>query len=149
MLRISHAMKSLYLSLFVSALFLGCGHADHDHTSDQQAGEAIENDTNGALLSEVMKIHDEGMEKMDVIQRSKTSLKAKLESATTGDKAAIEMDIAKLDSADKGMMDWMHHFKMEQDTLSDEEYREYLESELIKVKKVREGILQALKGANE
>jgi hypothetical protein len=59
------------------------------------------------------------------------------------------MEIAKLDSADKGMMDWMHHFVMEQDTLTDEEYREYLEAELIKVKKVREDILQALKGANE
>jgi hypothetical protein len=135
-----------FLFVFAFTLLLSCNRSGR-HTPE--AGDAIETDGNDALYSEIKKVHDEGMELMDATQRAKRELKNKLETGSAPDKTVIETRIAKLDSADKGMMDWMHDFTRPQDTLTDEEYREYLESELIRAKKIRDDMAEALKGAAE
>ena len=101
-----------------------------------------------------MDIHDEVMPRMEDIY----SLKKKLqdEIAASPDMAAeervnLENRIANLDSVSNMMMDWMHRFSPLPDTVSQEAAREYLESEMDKIRKVREAmleIIEAEKGRN-
>lgn len=141
-------MKSFFKFLLVWIVLSGCGQAG-DHAHNHQASEAVSSNENEALYDEVMKIHDEGMEKMGEIHRLKKVLKERLAAQNTERKTALEGVIAKLDSADKGMMDWMHNFDPVHDTDDKEAYREFLESELAKVTKVRQDIMEALERANE
>lgn len=142
-------MKSLLFFAAIFVIFLSCNRSTHEHDHHHQAGKAVESNENEALYNEVMKIHDDGMEKMGEIHLSKKNLKEKLTTRTGESKAATEAAIARLDSADRGMMNWMHNFNPPEDTLDGEAYREYMELELEKVKKVREDILEALAEANE
>lgn len=136
----------IFLALAVSS---GCNRPNNTNSQNEHAGEAVENNEHQALYDEVMKIHDEGMEKMGEIYRLKKTLKDRVATEDAAKKAETEAVIAKLDSADKGMMDWMHHFNPPEDTIEDEAYRLFLEQELEKVKKVRQDIMEALETANE
>ena len=121
-------------------------HGDHEHG----AGDAIEEGPNQALYNEVMKVHDEVMPKMNEIYALQEELKNQI--ANTPEmveekKQEIEAAIAKLDSANEGMMVWMRNFNPLADSLGEEQAREYLENEMEKVKKVREDIKEALEKA--
>jgi hypothetical protein len=116
---------------------------DHDHASEAVAEEG----SNEALNNEVMKIHDEAMMKMNDIYTLKQTLNSKLADSMKLDaakKEAIKGTIAKLDSASDGMMVWMRAFNPIPDSLGKERAREYLETEMEKVKRVRENIQEAL-----
>lgn len=146
-------MKVSSFLFLVAVTLVGCnrssheGHNGHEHHDHQAADTVVEDDLNAVLYDEVMKVHDEAMEKMDEIYRLKQRLKTKMDSTTADGKAAIQAVYNKLDSADKGMMEWMHAFQP--DSLEGEAYREYMESELERVKKVREDIQDALQRARE
>jgi hypothetical protein len=102
---------------------------------------------NQELYDEVMKVHDEVMPKMNDVHSAKMALKEKLETisdSTSAEKSEIEGKIARLDSASEGMMVWMRQFNPMPDSVGEDKAREYLEAEMIKVKKVRDDILQAL-----
>ncbi|HEX5169455.1 MAG TPA: hypothetical protein VFW11_09790 [Cyclobacteriaceae bacterium] len=142
-------MPLIFLGLSLALISCGKSGKDehHDHaTSDQ------EDDSNGALYDEVMKLHDEAMMKMDEIYKLQKELKDQI--AATPElieekRKEIEGKISKLDSARRGMMDWMHEFHPETDSLSEQEYREYLESEMEKVKKIKDDIFDAIARAKE
>lgn len=106
---------------------------------------------NQELYDEVMAIHDEVMPKMNDIHKFKRALKSEMDSTTTdlteARKAEIESALIKLDSASEGMMVWMRQFSPIPDSEGEEKAREYLESEKIKVTKVKEEILAALEKA--
>ena len=94
-----------------------------------------------------MKVHDEVMPKLDDIYKLKEQLKDKI--ANTPDMVAekkqeIEGIISRLDSASEGMMVWMRNFNPLPDSIGEEEAREYLESEMEKIKKVGEDVRKAL-----
>ena len=130
---------------------INCGKSGHDH-HDHGTSEAAAEDSMGVLFDEVMKVHDEAMLKMDEIVKLQRELKDKIASApdlVEEKKKEIEDKISKLDSARRGMMDWMHEFHPETDSLDEQAYREYMESEMEKVKKVREDILDAIARARE
>lgn len=112
-------------------------HQDHDH-----GGEA---GVNQELYDEVMRIHDEVMPKMNDIYKLKTAKKTRLEmpGLPEQERQQIQNDIARLDSANEGMMVWMRQFDPP-DSVSEEQARTYLQAELEKVKQVREDILEAL-----
>ena len=99
------------------------------------------------LYDEVMEVHDEAMAKMDAIYQLKRDLKSKADSISDDGKLRIENAIRQLDSADEGMRTWMHDFNPVKDGMGDEAYYNYLESELEKIKKVREDIANALERA--
>jgi len=146
----SKRMKKVLILLLIVGLpsiMIRCGKTDkHDHDEAQEA------DSSSALYDEVMKLHDEGMARMDEIHRLKEDLKNKIESApelVEEKRKDIEAKIAKLDSASRGMMAWMRNFHPEADTLDDETYQEYLESEMERVKKVKDDILDAIARAKE
>lgn len=147
-------MKTISIKLILLAFIftaLSCGQKSHDHEHMNGAGDAIASEANQALLSEVDKLHNELMRQMDGIYKEREELKNQL-SSTPGlsaeQKQKIEASIAKLDSADRSMFDWMHNFKPPVDSIMGEEKaREYLENEMEKVKKLKEDIQEALESS--
>jgi len=145
-------MKSSRLRFVVIAGLItlwSCGqkHDHHDHASeplDEESG-------NAALERQVDKIHNEAMGKMEDIYKLKEGLKKKMEEVPAlaeEKKKEIESAIAKLDSADNMMMDWMHNFKPFPDSLyGAEKAREYLEVEMEKVKKLKSEMEEAIEKA--
>ena len=119
-------------------ILIACGktgeHADHDMDNEGDS-------PNQALYNQVMDIHDEVMPKMEDLYKSKKELIDKI--AATPDMAAdkkkeLENMISALDSANNAMMDWMHNFNPRPDSTDQEAAREYLETEMERIKKVRD-----------
>jgi len=104
---------------------------------------------NVLLDEEIMKIHDEVMPKTFTIRTRIQKLKEDLKSATTEQKKKIEGQIARLDSADRAMYDWMHKYDPIPDSLGEEKAKQYLDAELVKIKQVKEKIESALKESEQ
>lgn len=134
-------MKSTLFLLLPLVLFLQCGNPSRESqsTTDMDSTSA-----NEALYHNVMDIHDEVMPRTqdlyNLSKRLKDSIAAN-PSMAADVKSQLEKRIASLDSVNKMMMDWMHHFSPPDDSLGQEVAREYLEGELEKIKGVREAIL--------
>ena len=91
-----------------------------------------------------MDVHDEVMPKMDDIYKRKKELQDKL-ATKPADSLEIRQRIARLDSADHMMMDWMHQFNPPDDEkASDEESEKYLEDQLTKVNDMKAYVQKAL-----
>lgn len=143
-------MKMKLLSL-LTLILLGCGGPSQE--GQQSTADADSNDPNQVLYDQVMDIHDEVMPKTEDLHNLKQKLQEQI-AATPGmvveERQKLEQRIARLDSVNKMMMDWMHYFNLP-DSLSAEAKREYLESQMEKIKQVREAILETLateKGSN-
>lgn len=141
-----------YLLLVALSLLWSCGQKSGEDGHDHDANHDAEGGGNQALYDEVMKVHDEVMPKMDDIYKLKEQLKDKI--ANTPDMAAdkkqeIEGIILRLDSASEGMMVWMRNFNPLPDSTGEQEARDYLESEMEKIKKVGEDVRKALEEAKE
>ena len=98
------------------------------------------------LYDQVMDIHDEVMPKMSDLHKRKKQLKDSIESTPdmpAERKAEFEQTILLLDSAGKSMMDWMHDFNPPEQT-DKEAFEKYMESELVKVKKMKETVMSVL-----
>ncbi len=96
---------------------------------------------NEALYNQVMDVHDEVMPKMGDIYKLKKELQeqiAKSPDMVVERKQQLEQIISNLDSASNAMMEWMHKFNPLPDSVDQEQAREYLESEMERVKKVRD-----------
>jgi len=113
-------------------------HMNHDMEQAQEDGP------NQALYNQMMEVHDEVMPKMDDIMRLKRELQEQI--AKTPDmvierKQQLEAVVSNLDSASNAMMSWMHRiheFDPLADSVDQEKAREYLESEMEEIKKVKE-----------
>jgi len=144
-------MKNLK-GLIIIAFFAlaACGKSgEHDHSHDDSA---TEEGPNQALYDQVMDVHDEVMPKMDEIMKLKRELQDKI--ANTPDmvverKAQLEKMISNLDSASNAMMNWMHEFNPLPDSLDQEKAREYLESEMERIRKVKTLTLESIEKAKE
>jgi hypothetical protein len=143
-------MKKDLLRIIIFMLcitLVSCGKSGQERHDE----EAKENPEQG-LYDDVMKLHDEGMAKMDEIYKLKEELKQQIASApelVEEKKKDIEAKIVKLDSAQKGMMVWMRSFNPNVDSLDEHEYHKYLESEMEKVKKVKDDIFDAIARARQ
>lgn len=137
-----------FAALVLTITLWSCGQKDHHHEGHDHASAPVDDSPNAALDREVMKIHDEAMAKMDEIQQLKLNLKKQLEEApemAAEKKAEAEKTILKLDSAYDGMMVWMRQYKPLPDSVAGEEKaREYLETEMEKIKKVRQDMIDAI-----
>lgn len=122
-------------------------HEGHDATASDQVGTG----GNQELYNEVMKIHDKVMPKMNDIYSVKQELRKTLSKPdlSNAEKLKAEAVISKLDSASESMMVWMREFQPIPDSLGEEKAREYLETEMEKVKRVRDNILEALAQAKQ
>ena len=141
--------RSLISTVFL--VLISCGktsdHTGHDKSEDGTSGEA-----NQALYDQVMDIHDEVMPKMGDIYKMKIELLEKIAN-TPGmveeKRKELEAIISNLDSTNNAMMDWMHNFNPIPDSLDQEKAREYLETEMERIKKVRDRTNEALGRAKE
>ncbi len=141
-------MKYAIPLLVVCALITGCSKpSEHDH---HHHGTAEGDDPNSILYNQVLDVHDEVMPQMDEIERLKRELKEQI--ANTPDlvvekKQKLEQVISNLDSAGMAMMDWMHELvPLDElpDSVDTEEARAYYESEMERIKKVRELMAEAI-----
>ena len=125
---------SLVITMFA------CGNkSSHEHSSN---GKGNDDDPNQALYNQVMDIHDEVMPVTEDLYNITKSLKAQLKETTDeSTKADLNERIRYIDSVNNMMMDWMRKFKPLPDTVNQERVREYYESELEKIKMVKEAML--------
>jgi hypothetical protein len=145
----------LILSAVLSLTIVSC-QKSHDHegheSHDAEAQDNTEISANEVLYNEVMKIHDEVMPKMDDIHKLKMSIREKLEknpNLPQTDRIKLDAMYAKLDSANDGMMIWMREFRPLPDSTGEEKAKLYLESEMERVKKVRQNMLNAIEAAGK
>ena len=134
------ATSAILAFIFAAA----CQQTSHN---DQQAHDSFEASPNQKLYDEIMNIHDEVMPKMNDLHKTKTSLQTRLALPGLGEneRQEIQNNIARVDSASEGMMVWMRQFDPLPDSAGEDKARAYLQTELEKIKKVRDGILSALK----
>ncbi len=91
-----------------------------------------------------MNVHDEVMPKMDDIMKKKKEFQDKL-ATKPADSLELQQKIARLDSADHMMMDWMHQFNPpDEKTTPDEQTEKYLEDQLVKVNDMKAYVLKAI-----
>jgi HEPN domain-containing protein len=147
----ANRMKNLK-SLCVVGLFIlvGCGKGgEHQHTN---SAAAMDDSPNQALYDQVMDVHDEVMPKMDDIMKLKRELQDKIANSpdmVVERKEQLEQVIANLDSASNAMMSWMHEFNPLPDSVDQEKAREYLESEMEQIRKVKTLTLESIEKAKE
>jgi hypothetical protein len=140
----NHRQMKKWIAILLAISLTGCS-----GKKDRNASDPVTDDPNQALYNQVMDIHDEVMPKMDDIMRLKRELKEKVENSPglVGEqKKQLEEKIQLLDSAGHAMMSWMSSFKPED--YKGEQLREYLESEMERVKKVKETMLDAIEKAS-
>jgi hypothetical protein len=122
-------MKALYIVVLAIAI-VSCG-----------------DDSNKKLYNDVMNIHDEVMPKMEDLYNMKKELQAKLKDSmaiSIEERVKMQSKVSEIDSVGKMMMDWMHEFNPPEEGADKDETKVYLESEMEKVKKVKEAILTTL-----
>jgi hypothetical protein len=141
-------MKSITIFLFAFILLAACGKtAEHsDHDSAEADGES----PNEALYNQVMDVHDEVMPRMEDIYTLKKNLQEQIANTpnmVVERKQQLEAIISNLDSANNAMMDWMHKFEPLPDSVDQEKAREYLESEIERIKKVKELMNESIEKA--
>ena len=139
-------------SLLIAASFLilvACGkpskHAGHGESADSESGSA-----NQVLYDQVMEIHDEVMPKIGDIYKLRQELLEKIANSpdmVVEKKKELEAIISNLDSTNNAMMDWMHNFNPLSDSVDQEKARAYLETEIERIKKVRDQTNEALEKA--
>ena len=133
--------------LLALSLTYACGNKSQEHTAHDMS-TAAENG-NQVLLDQVMDIHDEVMPKTEDLYNITKGLKATLKEAKTdAEKQLLQQRINYLDSVNNMMMDWMHNFEPLPDTTNEETARAYYETNLEKVRQVKEAILLALEKEN-
>ncbi|MBP9925996.1 MAG: hypothetical protein KBF45_08370 [Cyclobacteriaceae bacterium] len=144
-------MKNLKTLGFVALLLLTACTKGTDH--DQANQDVVSDDSpNQALYDQVMDIHNEVMPKMDEIMKLKRNLQDQI--ANSPDlvlerKEQLERVISNLDSANNAMMTWMHEFNPPPDSVDQEKAREYLESEMERIRKVKTTMLESIEKAKE
>jgi Mg2+ and Co2+ transporter CorA len=140
----------LILTLFIMA---SCGGKTSDHSGhDGHEEDTDDTNPNTAIYNEVMNVHDEIMPKMEDIYKLKKEIEEKIAASpdmVMEKKKQLEQVISNLDSASNSMMDWMHKFNPLPDSVDQEQARAYLESEMEKIKKVRDLTYDALEKAKE
>lgn len=124
-------MRILILMLFIVAGLVSCKH-HHGSCEDPSC-------------KEVMAIHDEVMPKMSTMHQYKKELKKLRDSNPDAEKAILQR-IALLESADEGMMAWMHAFKVPEDKSA---AKTYLEAEKIKIQQVSDDMYRSMDEAKK
>ena len=147
-------MKTLQLlALLVSFTIMSCSKSSDHSGMDHNGEQTQEEGPNQALYNQMMDVHDEIMPKMDDIMKLKRQLQEQI--AASPDmvierKQELERVISNLDSASNSMMNWMHRiheFDPLADSVDQEKAREYLESEMEEIKKVKELIIESIEKA--
>ncbi len=106
---------------------------------------------NKLLESEVMRLHDEVMPKLELMKRQKRSL-VKTSFASERDSIKAHQVVKELTYGDSVMWAWMYQYRPVEtlrDSLDEDEINLYLEEQLIKVTHVNSSIKNAIHQADE
>ena len=147
-------MKYSIQLLFVLVIILSACGKKNDHGDRHDHDEATEdNNPNEALYNEVQDIHMDAMGKMDDLIKLKTKLQdkiAKSPSMPAEKKQELGKMITALDSANDAMMGWMHDWmRNPPDSTEVEKTREYFETQMEGIKKIRDLSTEAIEKAKE
>lgn len=133
-------LNLIYLLVFF--ILASCNQKAHDQMN-HEGNESAEEGSNEALYNQMMDVHDEIMPQMDQIMKLKRELTDKIANSpelVAEQKEEIEKVISNLDSASNAMMDWMHRvhkYDPKADTANSENSREFLETEMERIRKVK------------
>lgn len=121
-------------------------------TSCGQSKEVKQKKELEKLAKEVMALHDQTMDKEHYGQlRSLKKQLLEIESLQTD--SSIKMELVNtsidIDNADKGMMDWMHHYKAPDDFLPFDEQKAYYLEEKKKIEDVEKRINESIEHAKK
>lgn len=139
-------MKPFFFILAAVLILTGC---------NNQPSEAEESKTlSDSLFEAVMEGHDVAMPKMPKLERlqkeTKTALDsiAKLPAAKRNQlasyKTALDSTLKALDYGDLTMTQWMNEFKYDSFKNNEQERAKYLQSELEKVNRMKDAVLNSL-----
>lgn len=106
-------------------------------------------DKNKLLYNEVMDIHDEVMPRMEDLYNLKKDIEEKLKdpgALAEGQEEKLRKRLAQIDSVSKLMMTWMHEFNPPPDTADKTQTQAYLESELERIKVVKQAMMETIEG---
>jgi hypothetical protein len=145
-------MKLSHYILFLAIIMLGACGKPTDQAGNNGNDEEVQADPNQALYDQVMNLHDEAMPKMDDIYKIKSQIQEKIANSpelVKEKKESLERLVLQLDSANSAMMDWMHQFNPLPDSVDQEEARAYLESQMEKIRKVKEEMTSILEKAKD
>ena len=147
-------MKYSLPLLFAAAIILAACGKRNDHGESHDQHEATDdNNPNEALYNQVQDIHMDAMGKMDDLIKLKMKLLTKIAKSPSmpGDrKQALGEIISSLDSANNAMMGWMHEWmRTPPDSTDVEKTREYFETQMEEIKKIRDLSNEAIGKAKE
>jgi hypothetical protein len=147
-------MKTIQLlPILVLSLLMSCSKSGDHSSMNHEADQAQEEGPNQTLYNQLMDVHDEVMPRMDDIMKLKRTLQEQIANSPdmlTERKQELEHVILNLDSASNQMMSWMHRiheFNPLADSVDQEKARDYLESEMEEIKKVKELINESIEKA--
>jgi len=135
--------NAIVFFLFSMFIFFSCSEKKEIHSDQEDLTPS------GKLYSEVMDVHDNVMPKMDEIMLLKGKAKRRLNELDSltkvNPKLNVKVEKLKLDSllmglqtADNGMMNWMHHFDPNMKEMKEGKKVKYLEREKIKITEVKQ-----------
>jgi predicted nucleic acid-binding Zn-ribbon protein len=144
-------MKSIQLlAVLVIFSMMSCTRSGDHSTMNHDSDQTQEEGPNQALYNQMMDVHDEVMPRMDEIMKLKRQLQEEIANSpdmVVERKQELENIISNLDSASNSMMTWMHRineFNPLADSVNQEKAREYLESEMEEIKKVKELMIESI-----
>jgi len=144
-------MKLIYLLIVLATLsVMSCTRSGDHSTMGHDTEQTQEEGPNQALYNQMMDVHDEVMPRMGEIMGLKRKLQEQITSSpdlTVERKQELENIIFNLDSASNSMMSWMHRiheFNPMADSVDQEKAREYLETEMEEIRKVKELINESI-----
>jgi len=148
----------IIVSATFALLFFGaCNNSDRGENNERKDGFSnIPKNKEDSLFQEVMEGHNIGMARMSKITKYLTRIQKSLDSINKLPAAKIDegyqqtlIDLQEdLNYAEYGMNTWMKEFKIDSAKENSEKRIQYLESEKIKVIKVKESILGSLQRAD-
>ncbi|HEY5690168.1 MAG TPA: hypothetical protein VIS49_01815 [Cyclobacteriaceae bacterium] len=145
-------MKLSHYTILVLILIISACEKPANQNNEEGLEEREDVNPNQALYEKVMDLHDEVMPKMEDIYKIQSQIKEKIVNSPNlvkERKVALGQVALQLDSANKAMMDWMHDFQPLPDSADEEEARAYLESQMERIKKVKDEMLIAIERGKE
>lgn len=150
--------RSIVLVLSFSLFFVACGGSDHRGHGGHNAPKT----SLDSLYASIWDAHDAVMPKMGKIRGAQKKAGTLLDSLTLAWskrslaepeqvkswKTALQAVLDELNYADYSMDRWMTEFDIDSATQKGEARRPYLESEKVKVDKVKEAVLSSLSRAD-
>ena len=151
-LRAKLAVMKRSMLIVATILFLtACNNSGNNNANKAKA-------KTDSLMEQVMQGHSAGMAKMEKISEAQkkvqqaidsiSKLPANVQNATTYYKLQLDSLLDRLKYADYAMERWMEEFNMDSALDNVRERIKYLESEKIKIEKVKEAMISSLKKAD-